>query len=118
MMLLKPAIVSALLFLSPATHEQQPQLAIPEFVGGYLDRHGSLFVTIIPKCEKACEDDSRRIAYVVFYRTKEGRDGDLTSDWVGTGIFEMEPGPLGRLGKLLRFYWPDGKAWVRGGQEL
>jgi hypothetical protein len=56
-----------------------------------------------------------QIANVVFYDSREARDqGDMDHHYLGTAVFEVQEGEEGRLGKLLMFFFSNGRVWTRG----
>ena len=109
-----------ILLISPAYagHDKAPaHLGIPPIVGEYLHQFGGLYTTMVVTCHErrvVCSSKDQ-IAMVVFYDSREARDqGDMDQHYLGTAIFELEEGEEGRLGKLLRFFFGNGRVWTRG----
>jgi len=106
--------------ISPAYagHDKAPtRLGIPPIVAEYLHQFGDLYTTMIVTCHEMlvlCSPKDQ-IAMVAFYDSREARDqGNTDDNYLGTAIFALEEGEGGRLGKLLRFFFSNGRAWTRG----
>jgi hypothetical protein len=106
--------------ISPAYagHDKAPtRLGIPPIVAEYLHQFGDLYTTIVLVCHErlvVCLPKDH-VAMVAFYDSREARDqGNVDDHYLGTAIFEVEEGEEGRLGKLLRFFFGNGRVWTRG----
>lgn len=100
-----------------ASHDKAPaHLGIPPIVGEYLHQFGGLYTTMVVTCHErrvVCSSNDQ-IAMVVFYDSREARDqGDMDQHYLGTAIFELQEGEEGRLGKLLQFFFSNGRVWGR-----
>lgn len=105
-----------------AGHDNAPaHLGIPPVVGEYLHQFGGLYTTMVVTCHErrvVCLSKDQ-IAMVVFYDSREGRDRGDDDHYLGTAIFEVQEGEEGRLGKLLQFFFSNGRMWARGtGHEI
>ncbi len=104
-----------------AGHDKAPaHLGIPPIVGEYLHQFGNLYTTMVVTCHErrvVCSSKDQ-IAMVVFYDSREAREqGDMDQHYLGTAIFELQEGEEGRLGKLLRFFFGNGRLWTRGADQ-
>lgn len=100
-----------------AGHDNAPaHLGIPPIVGEYLHQFGGLYTTMVVTCHErrvVCSAKDH-IAMVVFYDSREARDQGDDHHYLGTAIFELQEGEEGHLGKLLRFFFGNGRVWTRG----
>ncbi len=100
-----------------AGHDKAPaHLGIPPIVGEYLHEFGGLYTTMVVTCHErrvVCSAKDQ-IAMVVFYDSREARDQGDDHHYLGTAIFELQDGEEGRLGKLLQFFFSNGRMWARG----
>lgn len=103
-----------------ASHDKAPaHLGIPPIVGEYLDQFGDLYTTMVVTCHErgvVCSPKNQ-IAMVVFYDSREARDQGDDHHYLGTAIFALQEGEEGRLGKLLRFFFGNGRVWTRGADQ-
>jgi len=95
------------------------QLGLNNEIGAYLHKAvngGPLFITILVVChtQPNCPT-SEQTAFILFYRTSEARDTDVSiehPDFLGIGQFPVKSDGES-LGLIIDFRFPNGLVWVR-----